>query len=466
MKKVMSFCLCAAMLMLAAFNYPTHAKEDERLYLNGKAMSTDQFEEEYCIKQTVVASDELIESLSDVSLLISDMQYYKGIFSATCLVKDGEEYYQFKESGPLGRGYKEEVSDSKSIVWGCEAEQKGPEILMFELTYGDFLNKNRYASQKVTANNALRIYILNGDTLYMFEQAIPEMLAWIDDLELDKNHNADRDTFAWTFAFVPPAEDLTVTVEDFLGFDPSDRRRELRDNRIFWTAETPVRATATVAGNYFEYTSLPMGYYDIRDVGLSDTTWMGEFYVGETVMMDGNQVAVENPIRYSNVEISMVCGRSTQFLKDSMGGKIGRTSIFRPWNPTLDILSTCSQWWAIGQTIVECFQTFINSGQSLTLNSGSPIELHPSGTTGIDSTLPSGYYLCNNSYTGDYYNPIYLTDNSHYLTCHATLNSTLSSSGSDSTVGAVWFRWAYCVSGGNLTQKSIRFSKSYSSYHY
>ncbi len=466
MKKVMSFCLCAAMLMLAAFNYPTHAKEDERLYLNGKAMSTDQFEEEYCIKQTVVASDELIGSLSDVSLLISDMQYHKGIFSATCLVKDGEEYYQFKESGPLGRGYKESISDSRSVVWGCEAEQKGPEILNFELTYGNYDNHNRYASREITANAALRIYILNKKTIYMFESAIPDELSWIEGLELDLNHHAYRDAAAWLFAFVPPTVDEDYTVEEMLGFNPNEERMNgNRDLGIFWTADVPVRVTEMYAGSQYVYTSLPMGYYTITDASTYNATWGAQFCVNERVTRDGVLITAENPIKYRNVDIRMVCGNSTMFLRQGSNGRIASSSSTNVIHALLNLLSSTVSWWSTGQSIYTLIQSLFDTGATIDLNAGQPCQDLAYNTTAIGVVIPSRYYICNNSYSGNYNEPINLTSSSHYIVCHGDVTTTLNSTGFVNTYGLIRFQWEYNIGFEDEIVRNKSFTKNYTSSH-
>lgn len=200
--------LAVLALCLIVFAGQAKAEPGRDLRLSGKSTSTELFSEVYIERGTVIAPKEITDTFGDAKLELKNMEYVEGVFSADVLLTDGETVYTFREEGPLGRGYKETISDSRSVVWGCggeEPRQEGPRVIFFELTYGDYINKNRYADQKETAENALRVYVLRDDTIYMFERSIPRELNWIEPLELEQNRHAMRDTAAWTLEFYHPA---------------------------------------------------------------------------------------------------------------------------------------------------------------------------------------------------------------------------------------------------------------------
>ncbi len=199
--------LAVLALCLIVFAGRAKAEPGRDLRLSGKSTSTKLFEEVYTNPGVKIAPKEITDTFGDAKLELKNMEYVEGVFSADVLLTDGETVYTFREEGPLGRGYKEQLSDSRSVVWGCGGEEprrEGPRVIFFELTYGDFDNTNRYADQKETAENALRVYVLRDDTIYMFERSIPRELNWIEPLELEQNHNALRDTAGWLFEFIKP----------------------------------------------------------------------------------------------------------------------------------------------------------------------------------------------------------------------------------------------------------------------
>jgi len=446
MRRILS-AVIAIVLMITANSYALafdNSESVDNLSLFGVAVSVFDFTETFGAEERVSVSRGA-DIFADATLLISTLQIEDERISAQLVLEEeNKELDCFDISGELCFGYRSQISDASSLVLNTESDSENTQVLLFELVKG-CSSQNHYAEYDITKNSALRIYLKRDNTLFLFEESLPECFS---SCFLYKSYGQMTDPtkdFLWFSSFLQPKIENTESLTEKEQLESYVNPELIRDTgSTLWTGDTTYQVSYTENGNTYTIRSLPFGYYRISDVSSSDTTWKAELYIAESTRINNNPVSgYENLIRYKNVNVDIACGRKTEFQNLSSYGRLYKENLIVPSTITtavLDILSAALNWWDISSTVFNVFSYLMDTGDNITMG-GSAYSSFPSGTTGVGISLPSNLRMFNGSTLDLLMGGISLSPTSHYLIVQTELNSTYTSSGSTSTSGAVRFEW-------------------------
>ena len=211
---------------------------------------------------------------------------------------------------------------------------------------------------------------------------------------------------------------------------------------VRWVNDKTYQTSFNEHGNKWVERSLPFGYYRITDINHSNTTWKAEFYIDESIMINGRKATgYTNLVRYNNVKIGITCGKNSELLSTSITGRVSKSSGAEIANAAFDVLSAVSNWWSTGTAIANVFKAMKDSGKDIKLG-GSAYTGVPSGTTSVGIAMQKNEYLFNNSYSSSSSTGVTTNSPAHYIIFQTNACST-SASGTASTYtkGCVTFQW-------------------------
>lgn len=378
-------------------------------------------------------------------------------FSAS-LYQGNSEEITFEVGGTLYSGYKNQIKEMNSVIVDAKTDCEDVSVLLFEMLF----DLDNTAASKVNAKQELntydncfmttepivttasvRLYLCIDDVIYMFEDALPTIFNQCNQ-KYQQMSDPMKDML-WFASLITPTiamEKVSETDEMFVEATASTRASDA--GSVFWAGDTSYVYRFDVYGERYVQRSMPFGYYRICDVATSDSTWKAEFYICESTNVGGEIVTgVDNLIRYKNVQISMAVGKGTEFSSSEIDGcSIIKKPLFQNNELIVDILSASVDWWDLGVSIVNVFDSLSDTGENVCLGTEFS-SLYPSGTTAISSKIHySRGELYGDGYSSASSNLIAIDSSSHYLILHGSVHSNLSGAvNTINTTGCIQFEW-------------------------
>ncbi len=444
MKRVLSVWLCV-LLVLSTCTCNSSATSDPKnkdvITLSGISLTKDDFSETFVSTENADEKKEVAVLASTVLHITLEVMDPDHICAEMFLTYEGKEIERFQITGDLFKGYRSQVSDANSLVLDVEKTESKTKVLLFELVDGAS-DGNYYAAKETTEQSAIRVYLMNDERLFLFEDSLPSSLSICFTDKHEQITDPTKD-FLWFSAFIEPhieyldpCTDPNITM--ILGLS-----EVMRDTgSTLWSGDTVYSTQFFVNGMTYSQLSIPFGFYRICNVNSGDATWKAEFYISESTRINNVQVDdYQNDIRYDSIEIGLVCGNKTEYQNLSLSGRVYKISLSgNIINATMDVVSAAVNWWSLAQSIYSVFAAMVDTGNDITLGTMYS-QNFPSGTTAVGTKMQANHCM----FSGSQFNPstqvVTPTSSSHYLILQTEVNSTYVSNGSTSTSGAVRFAW-------------------------
>ena len=348
-----------------------------------------------------------------------------------------------------------------SVIVEVNDDINGYEILLFEI-FNDNDNNNLLLNQELEGKPHIKVYLKNGNDIYLFESAMPEAFANLN--ASDYGEAKKFNDALWAAPLVDheveeiPTDDAVL---EELGLNTIATRG--LDSWSTWINPTTYKDSFYIGSDYVQCTSVPYITYIHSNVNSQDSTWAASFKVSEHIRTGNLTYYGNNVFEYRNLKMAFASGDKTTILRTYQEGRVydfDNGGLKKAGQQiTVNLLKKAVSSIPGGSTISSVISA-INSMSSSTGNvilGSTGVSLSGQQITAVGERL--------NKYAieecTDYDGGINI---GHYFTYQAVLKHVSGSSGNNNTVGALVVEFdTYHVGDDTYTPVSKQITLNYTS---
>lgn len=314
MKRLFSLIICFCLLASVGGNaFAVEASASEEVG-NGLKMSVGSFiknytgEESNSIKQVRTVATRQAETISYGEFFYdADSR----ALSFDVIINDGETDYPLLVDGCLYNSWKQGYGIN-SVVGKMTTDNESFEVLTFEI-YNDkdvsLLNETFVPGSE--QGEILKFYLKKGESLYLFETPIPEVLKNISIPDIPANRCTESKVDGFWFQDIVPPQ-MGVVEKTASGSEIGIRSTEDQE-------EDTLEATWTISGVPYIYYADVIMYYHFSDVEDNAGDWRLEFSIDDAYCKVNGVRNELTGLRISNIDMRMVTGPYTKMLNATPG---------------------------------------------------------------------------------------------------------------------------------------------------
>lgn len=249
------------------------------------------------------------------------------------IISDGASEYPITVTGVLYNSWKQDYGIN-SIVGEMSVDDESFEVLSFEIYNDDdpaLVNETFLPGSN--QGEILKFYLKKGETLYLFETAIPEALVTISIPDIPANRCTDSKVDGFWFQDI-----VTPQMGVSGGFNPGISVQSTEDDK-----SALLSATWTIAGVPYIYYARVIMYYHFSDVDDNSGDWRLELSVDDAYCRVNGERNELTGLRITNIDMRMVTGPYTKMLNVVPGFQLfDSSSVTGNATTVKGLLSVCS----------------------------------------------------------------------------------------------------------------------------